>query len=395
MEISQSETIGLASDLCYFNFEISPSKTTLVINASKTGIDRFLELYSLSAAPPQRISLSVLSRAQRRWHSTEVGENPQAVPSDPTLLMAANMNGYSFNDLASELHVQFLADKGSGAILYAGLQDSIPVLTVNEKGWQNFLDILGHLRDKSCWFYVTSPNISSGLYFPFQLTKPGETCPSHIFKAIECIRLEPEKYIYLNTLVDSANLIDTELLIEGNSAGLLLFSQWMHSFAANHEISTDLLNPWNQLIGCFHPPQEDPRVGSTSNWVRLRKVQPNSPYPIFSFAMKDDGSSDLYIFGNSRGFEELSEITEKCAFYSDHDPYQESLPEKRLVGDTAKGVIDAALEREGFHSLNGWHLLGGGFFNPLYNPSKFETGSAFDIRKKFINQRTIFYDSTP
>lgn len=371
----------LEIDRRYFNIEISWCKTTLVFNASKKGIDSFLEKYGTLELPPQTISCAGLNRKERRWSSWRIIENMDAQASDPTPYSA--MPNDELNMLVNDLSVNFLPNEDSTTILYAYLQGDIPILAVNKSGWQKFLHMMNYLRDESYWFYVVPTSVAD--------TKLP------LFKMIECIRLEPEEEIFLSASLDiegiesgkDSQYFGVPQLITGNSGGLLLLSQWIEKFASSETISEDLLNQWRQLPKCTGATDYDDR---NPTWIRLRKIELSSPYPIFSFEGRDDGSKDLYIFGNSEGFSELAQIIEEYSFSSDHEEFGKNYPEKRFRGDAAIGVLGP----KGFRSLSGLNLLGGGFYTPKYDPrarrfvgSEAESGEA---RKNFVNKRSLPYD---
>ena len=406
MELSKSINADIIRDSNYFNIEISPRKSTLVINASKKGIDSFLQKYSSLMPFIGEISFQNLNRPQRRWFSWDVEENNNPLPTDLTPYTAGS-NGDSMNNLTNIMHVQFLGNNHQETILCVGLQNEIPNLIINEKGWQKFLEMLRCLRDESHWFYVTLPNANSSR-LRFQLTTPYRgNSQDHIFKAIECIRLEPEEHIYLRACLDLESIesgrkdsdfqdpkyfFGARNLIRGNCAGLLLFSQWMQDFANHNETSRDILNRWNERPknhpGFFFENDNLPKPHPT--WLHLRKTREDSPFAIFSFEGLDDGSTDLYIFGNSKGFEELSQVVEEFAFNSDHEDFWDSPPDKGHKGNTMLGLLGP----EGFRSLGGWQILGGAFYNPTYNPLRFEKmNSTTDIKEIFVNERSILSDS--
>ncbi len=387
----------------YFNLESSYCKSTLVINASKKGIEAFLKQYAHLEIPPSSISFQQWSRPQRIWKSWSIEENPDALPTEPTAYKA-----YSTlipNDLHPTLHVRFLEDKSEKAILaagYRGTKDILPILTVNRKGWKKFLDVLNCLLHKCYWFYVTASRDASWEHLPFLLTSPYPADPEeHAFLALECIRLEPEKVIYLSTNVsiyrgnqqNSPASIAAGGYIHGNSAGLLMFSKWMHDFAISKESSQDILNQWNDIYKSLRYGQSDESDPTLPHWFHLRKTCMDAPHRVLAFGAQTDEAPDFYIFGNSWGFEELSHFMETSAFYDDHDTYLARSPEKCFDGYITEDIPAP----KGIVLFDAWELVEGAFYNAAYNP--YATGrcipgaereGAGNIANKFINER-IYY----
>jgi len=356
----------------YFNVEITHSKNTLVINASKKGVDLFLQSYGADLdLPPKEIALKSISRPQRRWTSWKLIKNPEALPTDPTQYMAPYTEN-RINSLAETLQIKFSEQDQQGRIFYAYFDNVVPVIVVNAEGWRLFLRKLETLRDKRDWFYVTRPNGHAWEHLPFQLSESSKG--KIVFDAIECIRLEPEQEVKLWASFDiedlesgDSNYFWRQQYIGGNSAGLLLFSDWMEDFADNSRLFEDIQHP------------------TETSWIRLRKTGEDFAEPLISFESLQDGSADIYIYGNQAGFRELADITECYAFSTDHDCFLESPPENRMKGDTTPGILGP----KGSRSLKSWEVVGGCFFSGKYNP---ELLDAYAI-KNFVNQRIIKNDN--
>jgi hypothetical protein len=381
-----SQLIALL-DVEYFNLEFSEDLNTLVFNASKKGIDTFLNTYGHLEVPPETISFEKSARPERRWHSQKLEENPNILPSDLTPFQVS-FSGK--NMLVDMLHICFNEDD-TESVLWADIRDEVPVavMTVNKKGWQQFLTLIHCLRDKSYWFYV-SALMPAWHHLPFQLTAPYRGKPAdRALMAIEFIRLEPSNEIFLK-----ADLND----VRGNATGLLLFSYWMRSFATSEEMEKDIYSRWNE------PPKgasdsKDPRI-----WIHLRKTRLDSPYPLFSFEEESNSTDphsfpkgDFYIFGNQKGFEEIAQIVEEYAFLKDDERFFPCNREKNEAqgwegchGDPVEG----GLGPKGFCSWP-WWIVGGPYYTPKYNPYKFKENADIDprsrseIRDNFINDRIL------
>ncbi|MFZ0565243.1 MAG: hypothetical protein WAM28_03575 [Chlamydiales bacterium] len=354
----------------YFNVEITHSKRTLVFNASKQGIDAFLHTHGREL-PPKEIDLKPTSRLQRCWESRKLSENPEPLPTDPTCYMSQFAEG-GINLLAHTLQFKLIEQNQQERIFYAYLDNETPVIVVNAEGWRLFLRILMTLRDKRDWFYVTRPNGQTWEHLPFQLSEPPIN--KNVFLAIECIRLEPEQEIKLRASFDLENpksnvpnYFCLQQYIGGNSTGLLLFSDWMEDFAECSSPTKDIQHP------------------SKNSWIRLRRVGKDSKEPLISFESMQDGSSDIYIYGNQTGFRELAYITEIYAFSTDHDCFLEKPPGQRFKGDTTEGILGP----KGSRSLNSWEVVGGCIFSDKYNPELRD----WDGIKNFVNQRIIKNDN--
>lgn len=382
--------------LNYFNVEVSRCASTLAINASKKGIDTFLNTYGHLPIPPKVIAFKEMSRSQRKWASWDIRDNKKAVPTDPTPYMAYPNS--SFNQLVDELHFNVI-EQAEDTLFAAGIHNGIVLFYLNEKGWKQFLSMLRCLRDQTYWFYVTIPHNDSWKHLPFQLSAsyPG-TSDDKIFKAIEYIRLEPDNEAYLSTSLsleeierarvnncceDQNYFFGVTVTITGNSTGLLLFSKWMHEFALSPAQSHIILNQWETILESL---TKKPQIKQPFNRIHLQKIEMNSSYSIFSFEGKDDGSEELYIFGNDKGFEELSQVIEEYAFNFDHEYFFERPSNKRLRGDSTEGLWG----KQGTLSLMGWELLGGGLFTPKYYPLRFNYDrKSIEIEENFINDRIV------
>ncbi len=395
-------------DVEYFNLEISYCGTTLVINASKKGIEAFLRLYAPLEIPPPSISFQKWNRPQRLWKSECLEEDPNALSTGPTPYVACS--GVRLNCLRPTLHTRFLETHSEEAILAVGCkhtQDIIPILTVNKKGWEKFLDILSCLLNKRYWFYVTALHNATWKHLPFLLTDPYPGDPEeHVFNALECIRLEPEKVIFLHTAVsvfqesiwhenkrDLSAPLTAGGEIVGNSAGLLMFSKWMHDFAISDESSQDILNQWNNTFKRGRDYRSYRTEDLPPRSLHLRKTCLDSPYPVLAFGAQANGSPDFYIFGNPWGFEELSRLTETSAFYYDHDLFLAHSQKECFGGYITKDITVP----EGIVLFQAWEILEGAFYNAAYNPygkHLFVEGAvdepAGTIMARFVNER-IYY----
>lgn len=391
-------------DVEYFNLEVSECGTTLVFNASKKGLETFLRVYGNLETPPNYISFETLYRSQRIWCSREIQENTKALSTDPTPYMGVGSD--KRNILQLFLYIQFLDSSPEKTILAVGYKEKTgPVLVVNKNGWKKFLEMMRCLKDECYWFYVLAPRDESWSHLPFSLTNPYPGDPQdHVFKAIECIRLEPEKCIFLSPYFNYGNNIDEHDVacgrayghIHGNSAGLLLFSQWMHEFAESPNFNQDILNVWNDIFRSVRSEEKQDYEDELPQWLHLRKVCVDSPYPVIALGGRADKTSNFYIFANTQGFQELAQLIEKSAFTYDHNDFGLSASsEGRWIGDLTKEITVP----EGVCLCSGWELLEGAFFNPAYCPyakHRFVPGAlregAGAIASRFINERIYYGD---
>jgi hypothetical protein len=183
--------------------------------------------------------------------------------------------------------------------------------------------------------------------------------------------------------------------IHGNSAGLLMFSKWMHDFAISETLSQEILNQWNDFYTSVGYGQTPEFERKSPHWFHLRKTCVDSSGPVLAFGAQANGSPDFYIFGNAWGFEELSRKMEASAFFHDHDDYFARSRNKCFGGDITKEITVP----EGIVLFHGWELLEGAFYNAAYNPyckHRFVQGAVYEpagaILEKFINER-IYYDN--
>ncbi|MBF8263069.1 MAG: hypothetical protein HW387_734 [Parachlamydiales bacterium] len=381
----------------YFNLEVSPCKATLAFNASKEGIDSFLKIYGHLPTPPKSISFKQWHRPQRTWHSWCLRHNYHALATDPSphrVFCASDINS-----LHDELRIQFLQTDQTNVIFAAGCnpQDGVPILTVNRKGWETFLNMLRCLRDKRYWFYVTEPNNESWLHLPFLLTSPYPGDPDdHVFKIVEFIRLEPEERVFLDLdeikQHDENGCISFYMDMRSNSVGSLLFSQWMREFASSQDVSRNILNHWNDIFNSVR--YGEPRWGEdiAPAWLYLMKTCTDSPYPIFSFGTRGDGTNDIYILGNAKGFEELADFVEEAAFTVDYDYSGSRPPNQRIRGYISLGVLFP----DGVHPIKGWGLYYGGNHSPAYQSLSVDRAdykAVEEAERAFMNER-IFYGDT-
>jgi hypothetical protein len=399
-------------DVEYFNIELSPCETTLVINASKQGIQAFLNEYGALAVPPRRLSLAKWNRPQRRWLSWGIRFDEEALPDDPVPYVG-KINTYTYNTLYPSLDIRYLEHTSLNTVVAGGCQkEGSPFLILNQEGWKYFLKMLNCLLHQKYWFYVTAhPNLkASHRPIPFQLIIPSLDNPfEHPILALEFIRLEPERQIYLDLLFKiekkpqhpgSDKYIYERMRgldIRGNSAGFLLFSNWMRAFAVSPDDSQDIENPWNDKSKIMKHPEGSKGDIRLPQPLCLRKACMEICSPIYSFNWKEDDKGELYIFGNSQGFKEIADITEQYAFCSDHDTsFDRPLNiSKRMVGEPTSGIPTPS----NIHSLDTWELWGGALYNPTYNPFSWHTLKYDDkdmtpqeAGKTFIKDRIYYGD---
>lgn len=378
---SGSHPFASLQDIEYFNIEVSRCRRVLVVNGNKQGIDRFYHQCLSISSDSGDITLQTLPRPQRRWHSWSIEINPAPLATDPSIFHTDTHS--ETNRLANELRVRFLKDASSDMIFHAILKDDNPILIVNKKGWNQFLNMLLYLRDSSKWFYVVPKNrlFTRPLLFEYRI--PKNKIEDSLFGAIECIRLEPEEEVLLYTSLCKERIqavmqendprecgyLGTENTIRGNTTGLLYLSYSLRNFALEESTTKDVLNPW------------DPNHSSLEqNWIHLRKVHSDSNNTILSFQTKLDEQHEFYIFGNEKGLISLANIIEKYAFRSDSDhlveteshPYEGDLTPGRWGGDD-------------FYPLVGWYLCGGSFQSHLYDPSYFAKSD-----KPLINEKVVY-----
>lgn len=370
-------------DFPYCNIEISPCKRVLVVNGNKQGIDHFYQQCREVSFDSTDVLLQPLCRRQRRWHSWGVQINPNPLVTDPSAYHA--ICNVDTNQLASGLRIRFHQTRSPEMIFYGILEKNDPILIVNKKGWEQFLDMLLYLRDHSKWFYVVpkNPLFTQPLRFDYCISKNQS---SHsLLSALECIRLEPEEEVKLYTCLNRKRLqeviqekglshysqcgyLSMEHTIRGTAAGLLYLSLSLRNFVAEKSDAKDLLNPW------------DPNHRSSEpNWIHLRRVDSELNQIILSFQTKVDDQNEFYIFANEKGLIGLADIIEKYAFRFDSDHFIDS-DSPLHEGDLIRGRWGGS----DFYPVTGWYLKGGAFQSPLYNPTYFE-----GFKKTFINEKVI------
>ena len=404
----------LSEDKEYFNIETSGCNATFAINASKKGIDKFLELYG-KELPPKLIDLKDLLRPQRRWASRAIELNEEKSEKNPSpYKKSSNQAQNAWNLCSNRFHINFIDEPSNKIILYGVMQkepfkpiktfgvlaDGFPIaaeypitLTVNKKGWKKFLSMLKHLRDQSHWFYVTVPNGEQWKHLPFQLTPYESTNPDNIaFKAFEFIQLNPTSPVCLNTKVLNDDVVDSESPVDkylnipsdivpipfqvtGNNAGLILLTEWIELFAKKDLKSTSIVS---QLISpSRYSDKELALQKPTTGVVQFRKIYTENPEPVFFFAGKINNPSDLYIFGNTLGLLQLAKTIEFYAFLDEKDAFPFKLPPNPV--------------REYGNSLYyDWNVLGGEIFSPRFAPeTPFGGDDSIKERKKFINEKIV------
>jgi hypothetical protein len=356
--------------LDYFNIEI-PSLDVLVINASKKGLDTFLKLYS--DIIPERIILKGWSLPNRRWTTFSRTD---------FFRLTKHYLRDGLSKTIEHLDICFIDDYEETTIFSAEFRDG-PVLFVNRRGWQKFLDALRHLRDENYWFYIPTPSHNPGMNLRFELSDPYEgEQKDHVFKCIECIRLEPYEEISLKV---KGKLRPNGLyaFIRGNCTGLLLLRYWLDSFANSGEKYQEFINEW-PVFSCGIPDNEVYK----SNKICLHKID-SEDIPLISFQCQE-GSSDFHMFGNKKGFQEIYEWIEWYAFDSDHDDWYLELRSGKK--EVYKGSLSAEVEpAKHFIRAEGWEIVGGCFYDQKYNPLH---GHYYpidpDVKQKFIRERLVF-----
>ena len=282
----------------------------------------------------------------------------------------------------------------------------VPQLVVNQAGWHRFLALIRHLRDSCVWFYVTRPNTARWNHLPFLLTTPYLGTNSHgELLAIECIRLEPEDWIFLDGRgrLDPLNRPShpqlSQIEIRGNSAGLLLLAQWIRSFAKSSLESQDILNPWkNGFSTHAYDKQKYPPEDLPLRKFCFRKMFPNSSTPVLAMGVQK-AETDCFVFGNPSGLEEWADLIEKSAFRSSYDVFSSAPTQPGYFRNRGDVSIDFTAPEEIYLSC-GWDLLEGGFYNPIYNEEakcfyqpNFKERPLEERKRQFINER-ICHDHT-
>ena len=345
------------ASLNYFNIEIPRDGSAFVINASKRGIDSFLERYSDPI--PKVIHLDNWSRPYRKWESHSLNElykltNTWSPRVD--LLWVEN-----------ELHIQLVEEDHQPLLCVGGCRDVPlgyegypPTLTVNRKGWQKFLDALRYLRDENFWFYIPSPSLNPGLQLRFELSEPYKGNRwDHVFPCIEMIRLEPYEEISLE--IEDIEPPDFSSFIIGNCSGELLLCYWLYSFAEDQEKEREIINYWTRFSHRRDEPSPDP-----TTLVFHRIEDERFRYPSFSIQCKEERKV-THIFGNSSGFQEFGIAIENFAFRKDHEKWiLESTTGKSppFLGSLSKEILPT----ENFYRAKWWGINGGGGYDKRYNP---------------------------
>jgi len=397
----------------YFNLEVSPYKTALVLNGNRTGIQLFLKKYGDLSCPPQTISFEEWTRPQRIWRSHDIKDNKNALATD---LSPYQGDPYSETNIScSTLDIQFFPAYTQELVLAVGYREAplTPQLIVNQAGWEKFLAIVHHLCHERYWFYVTYPNDSSRKDLPFLLTRPfpGDLLDYEL-KAIECIRLEPDEKFFLNgygTVQACEGKIPgtrwVNMSIGGNSAGLLLLTQWIRTFAASDKESEDILYPWSDIYQSVLFGEINPRATEPPQWFYLRKIAQEHPVRILQMGLKTE-DIDCCILGNRQGLSELADLLERWAFRYGHTgfcsiPFFGSIPVKPgdylPPGELCRDISPP----DGICLATGWDLYGGASYNIAYDERakarlrpELKARTEREIDEQFINDRICTQHTT-
>lgn len=378
VSIIYTDKLQVIKDIEYFNVEVDASACTLAFNASRKGIDAFLRRLPVTLTNSFHCDLKSLQRPERRWTSTSIVEQSNPMASASVSYQIKSGQGLP-NEVLEGINFRLIDSHSTHLIFFVSLQDKTPVLTVNQTGWKQFLDMLNYLRDHSFWFCVLKdPSIYQ---VPFRLSVPDQVDDCRILSAIECIRLEPESSMYLKAGLDSEFVKRLRLengtdpkhfserhMIKGNSAGLLQLSVWFHEFSSSSEEEVLLENKWGQIpqqSGTFAI--NDVLLEKNAEYIHLKKIRDNIPAPVISFEGTVDSNPELYIFGNVEGFVELSRLIEQYAFKTDHDEMFFIKPVAiRCKGD----LYPRNFGDKKFRSFTNWGIIGGGLIlDSPYNSS--------------------------
>lgn len=340
----------------YLNISSFYQEKVLVINASKEGITHFLDLYAELEIPPAVIPLQDLHTPYRngslRPVINELTQDSDLIPH------CVELYDRGYGRVQLELNIHFIEGNQKTPILCAGISGeaafpsySLTSLTMNREGWKEFLVILRHLRDKSQWFYVTTPQ-PAWSHIPFKLSTPYAGDPQDMpLLAIECVRLEPEEKLFLVACLDKKGVEEglNGIDIRGNPTGLLFFSRRIEQFIESKEEMMLIHNTQTT-----HPLAKE--VSYPDHTIQLRKVETNLTSSVLSFEYKKGAYDTLYIFGNNAGLKGLSDTFWTYAYKWDHEEFYKRA--QNYPGDLTPGVLFGG---EGFCSLGGWHLLGGAY----------------------------------
>ena len=319
---------------------------------------RFLKRYS--DAIPKVISFDNWTRPNRKWESPYL----EKLYKLTNKIMA--FPAPYFKPIENELYIQSIEEDEDQPILCLGCQDVSPgyesyrlTMTVNRKGWLKFLDALRYLRDQNYWFYIPSPTLNPGLPLRFELSEPYKGSPrDHAFLAIEMIRLELSEQIILD--IWEFDRPPFSFKIDANCSGLLLISSWLHSFAQDQEKEREIRNHWTGY-------PEKPILPVLATLVLHRIEDEKFRDPIFSFQRKNEEHKVLHIFGNSSGFQKLSEVLENNAF-SLNSSHWELEPAKKKIKPVLGPSPQKILPAEHFYSAKDWIISGGVSREKRYDP---------------------------
>lgn len=434
----------------YFN--IQTSETTLTINATKGGIDQFLEKYGSLEIPPEVIDLKPFRDPDRIWGSRRVIPVDKALPDDvcpyramsqvclasvddfylvveslkicfikesskelifyatapypeghfqdlsektsselgvgydyfdhafshwvgdeasekfcwifvPLLkLFKKAIKHYSLSELRSYLSEYGPVEHLSNYYLTSALKvinlahpDTLkilnkvrhPQLTVNQKGWEQFIRLLKILRDTKEWFFITQLYSHCQQYF-YHLTPilNKEENPA-IFKTIEFIRPTLEKTPCIRI---------KKSYISGNCYGLLVIAKWVSDFQKSSEKTQTILNQWARIPGL--PLKSGCK--EKKHWILLEKFEESLEEPFLSMEYKKF-NDNIVIRGNRLGFDFLIKWLKQHAFLS-----SDSGPVQILHSDFQQNLdyLNQRLKKDRYSI--GLEILGGFRFSPKY-----------------------------
>lgn len=445
----------------YFN--IQTSETTLTINATKGGIDQFLEQYGHLKTPPELIDLLPFQNANRIWGSRWVVPAEETFPDDVCPYSAEGIyitGKYSLETLCAvtdSLRIRFVEEPSENVVFCATAPspegsyqefdelyhfehdfDSIarinnaypyscywiirpifrlthkkekhyslpeirsylstyetsetfwdpqvpleeitdaqitsvlktidsvgystffnkvyhPELILNQKGWDQFIELLKILKKKKEWFFVThlNPGVKD---IPYFLTPHfGKENDSFTFKALEFIRPELEEKPCLRMVGHK---------IGGNCHGLMLFTKWIRDFVKSGETERFILNEWIQIPGV----KLKPGCLEKEQWIFLEKFQDNFKEPFLS--LERHHKDCLVIWGNDRGFSELINFTEKYTFNGSNKVYDCIwLENKNEIKKLSESNYNRLKKSHFF--IFGLCIYGGFKLSPEYEPGAF------------------------
>ena len=230
-----------------------------------------------------------------------------------------------------------------------------PELTVNQKGWQQFIELLKIFRDKKDWFFVTHLYKKKDKNYPFQLTTVlNEKEKPFVFKDLEFIRPEIEKVPCIRT---------RELDITGNCHGLLIVAKWLKDFALSCEKNKFILNQWRRIPNF----SLKPGYIESDQWILIEKFEETLDEPFFSAEVDfRDRKNCLLLRGNYNGFLKVAERLEQHAFTAIKEGYSYGYEGKKYKNKSIE-YFKKRMVKELF--LIGCAYIHGGFkFSLKYEP---------------------------